>query len=65
MAALSAGVVGLVIGGTVRDIDAIERRQFPVFATGTALPGAGNQGPGSVGRPVESAIFERGEALAP
>ncbi len=52
VAATSAGLVGLVIDGTVRDIDAIERRQFPVFARGTALPGAGKLGPGSVGKQV-------------
>ena len=52
VAAVSAGVTGLVIDATVRDIEAIERRQFPVFARGTAIPGAGKQGPGSVGKPV-------------
>lgn len=52
VAAISAGLVGLVIDGTVRDIDAIERRHFPVFARGTALPGAGKLGPGSVGKQV-------------
>jgi 4-hydroxy-4-methyl-2-oxoglutarate aldolase len=52
VAALSAGVVGLVIDGTVRDLDAIERRHFAVFAIGAALPGAGKQGPGCVGKPV-------------
>jgi 4-hydroxy-4-methyl-2-oxoglutarate aldolase len=52
VAAISVGVTGLVIDGTVRDIDAIERRRFPVFARGAALPGAGKQGPGCVGRHV-------------
>jgi 4-hydroxy-4-methyl-2-oxoglutarate aldolase len=52
VAAMSAGVTGLVIDATVRDIEAIERRQFPVFARGTSIPGAGKQGPGSVGKPV-------------
>src|SRR5579862_3386684 len=51
-AALAAGVTALFIDGTVRDIDAIERRRFPVFARGTAIPGASKQGPGSVGRPI-------------
>ena len=52
VAALSAGVTGLVIDGTVRDIEAIERRHFPVFARGAALPGASKYGPGSVGKQI-------------
>lgn len=52
VAAKSAGVAALVIDGTVRDVDAIERRRFPVFARGTALPGASKQGPGSVGKQI-------------
>ena len=52
VAAVWAGVTGLVIDATVRDIEAIERRQFPVFARGTAIPGAAKQGPGFVGKPV-------------
>lgn len=52
VAAQSAGVAALVIDGTVRDLDAIERRGFPVFARGTALPGATKLGPGSVGKPI-------------
>jgi 4-hydroxy-4-methyl-2-oxoglutarate aldolase len=52
VAAMAAGATGLVIDATVRDIEAIERRRFPVFARGTAIPGAGKQGPGSVGKSV-------------
>ncbi len=52
VAAKSAGVAALVIDGTVRDLDAIERRRFPVFARGTALPGASKNGPGSVGKRI-------------
>jgi 4-hydroxy-4-methyl-2-oxoglutarate aldolase len=52
VAAISAGVIGLVIDGTVRDIEAIERRHFPVFARGAALPGASKLGPGCVGKHV-------------
>lgn len=51
-AAQAAGVVALVIDGTVRDIEAIERRRFPVHARGCALLGATKEGPGRVGAPV-------------
>ncbi len=48
-AAEVAGVVALVIDGTVRDVAAIERHRFPVFARGVALRGSTKSGPGSVG----------------
>lgn len=51
-AAQVAGVVALVIDGTVRDLDAIEKRGFPVHARGGALRGATKLGPGQVGVPV-------------
>jgi 4-hydroxy-4-methyl-2-oxoglutarate aldolase len=51
-AAETAGIVALVIDGTVRDVSALERHKFPVFARGTALPGATKHGPGSVGQPI-------------
>ena len=50
VAAESAGLAALVIDGTVRDLDAMERRGFPVFARGTALPGATKRGAGAVGK---------------
>jgi 4-hydroxy-4-methyl-2-oxoglutarate aldolase len=48
-AAEAAGLVALVIDGHVRDIAAIERHGFPVFARGVALRGATKLGPGEVG----------------
>jgi 4-hydroxy-4-methyl-2-oxoglutarate aldolase len=39
-AAEGRGLVGLVIDGCVRDVDALEAHGFPVFSTGIALPGA-------------------------
>lgn len=65
VAALSVGIRGLFIDGTVRDIDAIERRRFPVFARGVAIPGAGKLGPGSVGGPVAlgNAVVRTGDWL--
>jgi 4-hydroxy-4-methyl-2-oxoglutarate aldolase len=51
-AAEAAGIVALVIDGEVRDIAAIERHGFPVFARGVALRGATKLGPGSVGTEI-------------
>jgi 4-hydroxy-4-methyl-2-oxoglutarate aldolase len=54
-AAESRGIVGLVIGGGVRDVTALEAHAFPVFSTEVALAGASKIGPGSVGAPVHIA----------
>jgi len=48
-AAQAAGIVGLVIDGTVRDLDRLAAMGFPVFARGHSLPGASKSGPGEVG----------------
>jgi len=48
-AALARGIAGLVIDGGVRDVDALERLGFPVFARLVALPGATKRQPGSIG----------------
>ncbi|MEY2432758.1 MAG: 4-hydroxy-4-methyl-2-oxoglutarate aldolase [Acidimicrobiaceae bacterium] len=47
--AQARNLAGLVIDACVRDVDALERLQFPVFSVGIALPGAQKRGPGSVG----------------
>jgi 4-hydroxy-4-methyl-2-oxoglutarate aldolase len=52
IAAQVAGVAGLVIDSEVRDLDAIERHRFPVFARGAALRGATKAGPGALDVPV-------------
>ena len=51
-AAQARGIAGLVIDGGVRDVDALERLQFPVFAALVALPGATKVLPGAIGSPV-------------
>lgn len=48
-AAEAAGIVGLVIDGTVRDLAALEKHGFPVFARGAGLRGASKAGPGTTG----------------
>jgi len=48
-AAEARGLVGLVIDGSVRDVDALEAHGFPVFSTGVALPGASKCHPATIG----------------
>jgi 4-hydroxy-4-methyl-2-oxoglutarate aldolase len=48
-AAQAAGIVALVIDGTVRDLERLAALRFPVFARGHSLPGASKSGPGEIG----------------
>jgi 4-hydroxy-4-methyl-2-oxoglutarate aldolase len=50
--AQAAGITGLVIDGTVRDLDRLAAMEFPVFARGHSLPGATKSGPGEIGGTV-------------
>ena len=52
VAAHTRGLRGLVIDGAVRDIDALARRRFPVFARGISPRGTGKRHPGRLGEPV-------------
>lgn len=49
VAAMARGIAGLVLDGSVRDLGAIRRLGFPVFARGTALPGTAKRGRGMIG----------------
>jgi 4-hydroxy-4-methyl-2-oxoglutarate aldolase len=49
VAAMARGIAGLVLEGSVRDLAAVRRLGFPVFACGTALRGTGKDGGGHVG----------------
>ncbi len=49
MAALARGIAGLVLDGSVRDLGAIRRLGFPIFARGTALRGTTKSAHGAVG----------------
>jgi 4-hydroxy-4-methyl-2-oxoglutarate aldolase len=51
VAAEAAGVVGLVIDGGVRDIAALKKRRFPVFARGISVKGTVKACAPSVGQP--------------
>jgi 4-hydroxy-4-methyl-2-oxoglutarate aldolase len=59
--ALSRGIGGLVIDGGVRDVAALERLGFPVFARTVALRGATKVERGAIGTVVDVA----GVAVAP
>lgn len=50
--ALLRGLAGLVIHGTVRDIDEIELLQFPIFSTGVAMRHAAKKDPGTIGESI-------------
>lgn len=52
VAAQAAGLVGLVIDGGVRDIQAIETLGFPVFARGVSVKGTIKATAPSVGQPM-------------
>jgi RraA family protein len=46
------GVAGLVVDGTVRDIDALRKIGLPVFARGTVCGAGDKDGPGEINFPV-------------
>jgi 4-hydroxy-4-methyl-2-oxoglutarate aldolase len=58
VAAIARGIAGLILDGSVRDLGAIRRLRFPVFARATALPGTAKSARGAVG-----VVTTRGGAL--
>ncbi|MCG6576764.1 dimethylmenaquinone methyltransferase [Pseudomonas sp. AF32] len=55
VAAEAAGVAGLVIDGGVRDVAALKKRRFPVFARGISVKGTVKASAPSVGQPFNFA----------
>jgi 4-hydroxy-4-methyl-2-oxoglutarate aldolase len=51
--AQARGLLGLVIDGGVRDVDALEALGFPAFSSTIALRGASKLRPGTVGAPAK------------
>lgn len=49
------GIGGLVIGGCVRDIDALEKMEIPIYAMGVTPQGPYKNGPGEINVPVSIA----------
>lgn len=51
--AQARGILGLVIDGGVRDVDALAAHGFPAFSSTIALRGASKMRPGTVGAPAK------------
>ncbi|CAM5216096.1 4-hydroxy-4-methyl-2-oxoglutarate aldolase OS=Castellaniella defragrans OX=75697 GN=HNR28_001887 PE=4 SV=1 [Castellaniella defragrans] len=52
VAAVAAGIHGLVIDGGVRDVDALKKMRFPAFSRGISMRGTIKKTAPSVGKPV-------------
>lgn len=52
LAARLRGIRGLVLDGSVRDVDAIARLNFPVFAGGVSIKGTTKRKRGELNRPI-------------
>jgi len=52
VAAMARGIVGLIIDGAVRDVEALQRRGFPVFARGICVGATMKQNIGTINQPV-------------
>jgi len=55
VAAVAAGIKGLIIDGGVRDIAAIRRHQFPIYCRGISVHGTHKDSVNSVGQPIQIA----------
>ena len=63
--AMSRGLAGLVINGSIRDSDALRRLTFPVYAAGVTHRGPMKSGPGEIGRAIafEGMVIEPGDLI--
>ncbi|MGP9820781.1 RraA family protein [Salinarimonas sp. NSM] len=63
--ARSRGVVGFVVDGAVRDMDAIGQDDFPVYAAGVSHRGPYKDGPGEVNVPIalDGMVIEPGDVI--
>jgi len=52
VAAQTRGIVGLVIDGSVRDVEAIQKHNFPVFAAGICMRAATKEQLGMINHPI-------------
>lgn len=52
-AARARGIAGLVTDGAVRDVEAIERLRFPVFAASIAVGGCDKHDSGTIDEPID------------
>lgn len=58
VAALQRGIAGLVVDGSVRDVDRIEALGFPVFSRGVSMGGTTKDDPGTLGAPLRVGATE-------
>jgi 4-hydroxy-4-methyl-2-oxoglutarate aldolase len=52
VAAMARGIKGLVIDGAVRDVEAMQRRDFPVFARGVCIGATMKRNIGTINHPI-------------
>lgn len=64
-AARARGLIGLVVDGAVRDVDAICAIGFPVFARGVSIKGPGKNYSGEIGRTIScgGAVVRNGDIV--
>lgn len=63
--ARSRGVVGFVVNGATRDLDALGTDTYPVYAAGVSHRGPYKDGPGEVGLPIslDGMVIEPGDII--
>jgi regulator of RNase E activity RraA len=63
--AMSRGLAGLVINGSIRDSDAVRKLKFPVYAAGVTHRGPLKSGPGEIGRSIafDGMVIEPGDLI--
>ena len=59
------GIAGFIVDGLVRDMPAIEKLDFPVFARGTTSIGPLHRGPGEINYPIScgGAVINPGDVI--
>ena len=63
--AIQRGVGGMVINGSIRDVDALKAGALPVYAAGVTHRGPYKDGPGEINIPVsiDGMVFEPGDLV--
>jgi regulator of RNase E activity RraA len=63
--AVSRGIAGIVINGSIRDSESLARARFPVFAAGVTHRGPLRSGPGEIGRAIaiDGMVIEPGDLM--
>ena len=63
--AITRGVVGFVVNGAIRDVDAFKETNLPTFAVGVTHRGPFKDGPGEINVPIaiDGMVFEPGDIV--